>query len=33
MSQFHVPDHAELPPPTFEEVSPGIFTYVQRDTR
>lgn len=31
MSQSHVPDHAELPPPSLEEVSPGIFAYVQLD--
>lgn len=31
MSKSHVPDHVELPPPTLEEVSPGIFAYVQLD--
>ncbi len=31
MSESIVPDHAELPPPSLEEVSPGIFAYVQLD--
>jgi len=31
MSHGIVPEHAELPPPTLEEVSPGVFAYVQLD--
>lgn len=31
MSTAHPPHDAELPPPTLEEVSPGIFAYVQLD--
>lgn len=31
MSTAHPPGHAELPPPTIEEVSPGVFAYVQLD--
>lgn len=31
MSEGTVPAHAELPPPAVEEVSPGIFAYIQLD--
>jgi len=31
MSSAAVPPHAELPPPSIEEVSKGIFAYVQLD--
>jgi cyclase len=31
MSNGHVPHDAELPPPRVEEVSPGIFAYIQLD--
>ncbi len=31
MSSQVVPEHAEIPPPTVEEVSDGIFAYVQLD--
>ncbi len=31
MSTAHIDEHAEIPPPTVEEVSPGIFGYVQLD--
>ena len=31
MSHGTAPESAELPPPTLEEVSPGIFAYVQLD--
>src|SRR5437773_9453742 len=31
MTSAHVPDHVEIPPPSIEEVSPGIFGYVQLD--
>lgn len=31
MTSAHVPEHAEIPPPKVEEVSPGIFGYVQPD--
>ena len=31
MSHGIAPESAELPPPTVEEVSPGIFAYVQLD--
>ena len=31
MTSAHVPDHAEIPPPKLEEVSPGIFGYIQMD--
>ncbi len=31
MSSQVVPEHAEIPPPTIEEVSPGIFAYIQLD--
>ena len=31
MSTDRIPDNAVLPPPTVEEVSPGIFAYVQLD--
>src|SRR5512135_2176186 len=31
MSSSTVPVHAEIPPPKVEEVSPGIFAYVQLD--
>jgi cyclase len=31
MTTAHVPDHIELPPPRIEEVSNGVFAYVQLD--
>jgi len=31
MSTARVPEHAELPPPKVEEVSDGIFAYIQLD--
>jgi len=31
MTSAHIPEHAEVPPPKVEEVSPGIFGYVQLD--
>lgn len=31
MSRSQVPVHAEIPPPRVEEVSPGIFAYIQLD--
>jgi cyclase len=31
MTTAHVPDHIELPPPKIEEVSDGVFAYVQLD--
>src|SRR3990172_1081214 len=31
MTAARVPEHAEIPPPKLEEVSPGIFAYVQLD--
>lgn len=31
MTSAHVPEHIELPPPTIEEVSDGVFAYVQLD--
>ena len=31
MSTAHAPAHAEVPPPAIEEVSPGVFAYVQLD--
>jgi cyclase len=31
MTTAHIPDHVELPPPSIEEVSPGVFAYVQPD--
>ena len=31
MSSSTIPVHAEIPPPTVEEVSPGIFAYIQLD--
>ena len=31
MSTTHIDEHAEIPPPKLEEVSPGIFGYVQLD--
>jgi cyclase len=31
MTTAHVPDHIELPPPRIEEVSDGVFAYVQLD--
>ena len=31
MTTSHVPDHIELPPPRVEEVSEGVFAYVQPD--
>jgi cyclase len=31
MSTAHVPDDAELPPPMVEEVSAGVFAYIQLD--
>ncbi len=31
MSTVHVHDPSELPPPTVEEVSPGIYAYIQLD--
>ncbi|MBM3139571.1 MAG: MBL fold metallo-hydrolase [Chloroflexi bacterium] len=31
MTHGHVPEHAALPPPTVEEVSPGVFAYIQLD--
>jgi cyclase len=31
MTTAHIDEHAEIPPPRVEEVSPGIFGYVQLD--
>ena len=31
MTTAHVPDHIELPPPAVEEVSDGVYGYVQLD--
>jgi cyclase len=31
MTTAHIPDHVELPPPKIEEVSNGVFAYVQLD--
>jgi cyclase len=31
MTSAHIPDHAEIPPPELEEVSSGVFAYVQLD--
>lgn len=31
MTTAHVPEHIELPPPRIEEVSAGVFAYVQLD--
>jgi cyclase len=31
MTTAHVPDHVDLPPPHLEEVSEGVFAYVQPD--
>lgn len=31
MTTVHVDEHAEIPPPKVEEVSPGIFGYIQLD--
>jgi len=31
MSSQAVPSHAEIPPPAVQEVSPGIFAYIQLD--
>jgi cyclase len=31
MTTAHVPDHIELPPPKIQEVSHGVFAYVQAD--
>lgn len=31
MTSAHVPEHIELPPPRIEEVSDGVFAYVQLD--
>ena len=31
MTTAHIDEHAEIPPPKVEEVSPGIFGYVQLD--
>lgn len=31
MSSQAIPTHAEIPPPSVEEVSPGIFAYIQLD--
>jgi cyclase len=31
MTSAHVPDNVEIPPPSVEEVSPGVFGYVQLD--
>lgn len=31
MTSAHIPEHAEVPPPQLEEVSPGIFGYIQLD--
>jgi cyclase len=31
MTSAHIPDHVEIPPPALEEVSPGVFAYVQLD--
>ena len=31
MTTAHVPEHIELPPPKIEEVSDGVFGYVQLD--
>jgi cyclase len=31
MTSAHVPEHLELPPPTLEEVSRGVYAYIQLD--
>ncbi len=31
MTTAHIDEHAEIPPPKVEEVSPGIFGYIQLD--
>ena len=31
MSTAHAQEAAQLPPPTLEEVSPGIYAYIQLD--
>jgi cyclase len=31
MTTAHVPDHIELPPPSIEEVSDGVYGYIQLD--
>jgi cyclase len=31
MTTAHVPEHADVPPPKVEEVSPGLFGYIQLD--
>lgn len=31
MTTAHIPEHAEIPPPALEEVSRGIYAYVQLD--
>jgi cyclase len=31
MTTTHIPEHAEIPPPAIEEVSKGIYAYVQLD--
>src|SRR3990172_75308 len=31
MSTARIPEHADLPPPSVEEVSDGIFAYIQLD--
>jgi cyclase len=31
MTTAHVPEHAEIPPPSIEEVAPGVYAWVQLD--
>src|SRR5581483_5064174 len=31
MTSAHVPDHVEIPPPVLQEVSKGVYAYVQLD--
>jgi cyclase len=31
MTSAHIPEHVEIPPPSIEEVSAGVFGYVQLD--
>ncbi len=31
MTTAHLPEHAEIPPPMLQEVSPGVYAYIQLD--
>lgn len=31
MTTAHLPEHAEIPPPALQEVSPGVYAYIQLD--